>query len=500
MLKRAVCRDRVGERGQTLILALAFIAFFGLVVVAVLRFADATGLQHVHTEATASSDSSAEGGAAYAAAIAASTTPACPSTGNTLTMQSGDTVGYTVNDCNSNTSTLGGPGGHCLLCILNETAASNVLTIAIAQCKGNSFCGLKTIGGDDYINGGITGSLTACSNPPLSCPGNAHIRVILPASNYAGCVCNPSPTTYPQKARDPLASLLAPTSVGEPSNCVTPQSGETWNAATGCSVSLQGTGKNPVSYTLNPGVWNTISISGKADVVLTPGVYVLTGSLSDSGQGDFCAPGTITGGVCNLTPGNPTPGVTLYLTCPGSATSGQAYLPCPASGSSTGGTLSFSGQAQATMQAPGCPDGDVIPCPSLAYGHVAVLADQNLLDPGLGCASGSNCIFSVAGTGDTINGSVDTRSGGISISGNGGDSVSDGFLIVNSLYMTVSGQATSGLNLSGPGSLTTTATCFVYDDSVYSGITAPPNPARAVIQAQCGTQSSSGVVDFNYGP
>jgi len=499
-----MCRRRARERGQTVILALAFIAFFGVVVVSVLRFADTTGMQHVRTEATASSDSSAEGGAAYAAANAARTdlVPTCSDTA-TLAMQSGDTVGYTVRDCNpGNTTTIGsGAAGYCLLCILNETPlppstttspTTNVLTLLTAQCPVGSFCGVKTIGGDDFVNGGITGSLTACASA-TSCPGSAHIRVLSPPSNYAGCVCNPNATAYPRTLPDPLASLPAPTPVGEPANCTSAAVGGTWDGASGCSVTLS---KGP-TVTLAPGVWNTVKVSGQASVQLTSGVYVLTGGLSVSGQAILCAPGTIdASGNCT-----PTPGVTLYLACRGSVASGKAYLPCSASGA-TGGSMSFPGQGAVSVTAPRCPDGDIVPCPSLPYGLVAVLSDPHLLDTGgvASCITGSGCTLTVSGNGKSINGSVDMRSSGISIGGNGGDSVSDGFLIANSFYSNVTGKVSSGLSLTGPGSLSTVNLCFVYDDYVYPGLTAPPSPARAVIQAQCGAQLTSGVVDFNYGP
>src|ERR1700686_2629661 len=131
MLGHTSRRRRAGERGQSLILAIAFIAFFGVVVVSVLGLGDVTALQHVHTESTAASDSSAEGGAAYAAADAGRnpltdlSLTCAPGDRGQLTMQrkspqaTPDSVGYTVNACNpgQTQSTGAGPGINCLLCI-----------------------------------------------------------------------------------------------------------------------------------------------------------------------------------------------------------------------------------------------------------------------------------------------------------------------------------------------------------------------------------------------
>ena len=115
MLNRPT-RGRSSERGQVLILAIAFIAFFGLLTVAVLGYASATELQHVHTEATASNDSLAEGGAAWAAADAASPTYSCTSGGKgSLTMTGGAIVSYAVNSCNPGETGSGGgkpPGAY----------------------------------------------------------------------------------------------------------------------------------------------------------------------------------------------------------------------------------------------------------------------------------------------------------------------------------------------------------------------------------------------------
>lgn len=58
---------RRGEHGQALILALAFIAFFGLVTTAVLEFGDTVELQQSRSQAATASDADTEGGMLLAA-------------------------------------------------------------------------------------------------------------------------------------------------------------------------------------------------------------------------------------------------------------------------------------------------------------------------------------------------------------------------------------------------------------------------------------------------
>jgi hypothetical protein len=53
---------RRGEQGQVLIMALAFIVFFGLVTTAVLQLADTVELQQSHTQSTTDTNADAEGG------------------------------------------------------------------------------------------------------------------------------------------------------------------------------------------------------------------------------------------------------------------------------------------------------------------------------------------------------------------------------------------------------------------------------------------------------
>jgi hypothetical protein len=461
-----------------LIMAIAFLALFSVITVAVLHFADAVAIQIGHTETTAVRDSSAEGGAAYAAADATRTVNplGCkPGATGSLTMQGGDVVGYTIapspNGCYpGNTRALGGTS-HCLLCILNQTPTTPALPYVLSATKG-----VITSGGDDYINGSINSGTQVTAT---ASPGPASIYVIAGATS-SGCTCSPSPVrSYSTPIADPFGSLGAPAPVaGKPSGC------PSWNATTGCTETI-----SSGSATIGPGLWASLSISGNGSVhvTATTGVYVFTGGLSVAGQASFTA----------------TSGVTFYLACPNYGTTGSA---CPSSGivGRTGGFVSFSGNGAVNVVAPGSAQYTNVG----GIANVAILADPNLLDPGgaLLCSQGSgNCIYNVSGNGASITGSIDTRSGGVMIGGNGGQTESHGLLIANSLFIGVSGKATTGLNLSGPGTLTT-GSCSVFEfnlngSTTKNGIATSSTSGYAVIQASCGPNSAAnGIVDFNYLP
>lgn len=275
----------------------------------------------------------------------------------------------------------------------------------------------------------------------------------------------------------------------------------TWSATQGCSVNLSGNQTAP--YALYSGVWNTISVSGKANVILEPGVLVLTGLFSDTGQGVVCAPGTISGATCT-----PSSGVTLYLGCAGNGAvvGGQqvAYTACASSGA-TGGSISLTGGGQVSIASTPCPAGKQVPnCPG--YDGFALLTDPHLLDPNTGqCINGSasQCVLTVSGNGGSISGSVDTRSAGIVITGGGGDSITSGFLVTNSLTIQVNGSSGTGMSLNGPGTFVSVGnSCSVLVLNVYTG-TLPAQLPTAVIQTDCATGTSpkqSGVIYFNYLP
>lgn len=472
-------------------MALAFIAFFGLVVVAVLGVADLTGLGHINSESTATKNSLSEGGAAYGAADAGRPDVALTCNVNdtgTLTMQGGDQAQYTVRQCGigAGVGSGPGPGPNCLLCILNVggSPATTVLDAKCAQCT----TGLVTTGGDDYLNGSITSNTSftaqASAGPPVKLD---NIRLFQGASDN-GCACTPTPTHFGPKAiADPLrcggpAPACAPTSAVEPQLCTTSANctpdtlchsaaGATWSPTLGCSITL-----NSTQATLGPGLWDNISVAGNPSTAVTfddasgsPGVYVLTGAFSVTGN-------SAVGGS----------DVIFYLACTNYTSTGQ---PC----SGTGGSVSFGGNGTTTLSAPtGGP-----------YAGIAVLSDPALPDPGGAgsCRGGVGCIYTTAGNGAAVTGTIDTRSGGMAIGGNAGQTISSGRLITNSLFMSVSGHAGSGLALTaGPGFGGGNGSCGVYDFTPVTGSSvaggsyggAGSSTGRAVVQSQCNTTFDSG--------
>lgn len=458
-------RARDGERGQTLVMALAFIVFFGVVAVAVLRVAEVPGLQHVRTEATASNDAYAEGGAALAAADASrsdlSLTCAVNNTAQ-VTMQSTDTAKYTVNQCNPGLTGGGspgtGPGANCILCILNLNPSPTNPTSAVlsTQCGHCSGPDLATSGGDIYVNGSIGNHsvITATAST-----GSAHIRVLSGGSG-ALCTCSPAVTFFAPALTDTFSPGAPATVAGRPTGCLV------YSSSDGCTAAFAG-----ATATIHPGLWASLAISGAANVTMASGVYVFTGPLSLSG-------------TASLTGSD----VVIYLTCPGY---GPAGTRC-ASGH-TGASLSFGGgggsSPGATLSAP----------TSGQYAGFGVVADPGLIDPHTSCSNGGSgtCLMETSGNGASVSGSVDLHGGGMSIQGNGATTIG-GRLIVNTLSLSVSGHVGSGLSLSGSIPGVSTSACGVFDTTVSGAAGSNVSMGRAIVQSQCGNGSLNGVVAFNY--
>jgi len=453
---------------------LAFIVVFATLTAALFRAGDLTGLQYIHTESTATTNTTAEGGAAYAAADAGRTDDiltCAPTNYGDLTMQgSGHTVHYTVNACNPGTTGApgGGTGQNCLLCILNQTPSVVPSTAVLTANQA-----LTTTNGNVYVNGSVGTGTTLTAKPTSS----AHIRVLSGAS-LNGCVCTPTPEFYAPAITDPLASYGAPSPVaGQPSGCTA--AGGTWNPTAGCSLTLSASG----NYTVHPGLWASLSLSGQANLIFSAGTYVFTGAFQSSGQGNIDA----------------TSGVTLYLACPNYGPGGNPCLNLPPA-NRVGGYIVISGLGNVSIN--GANSGQYA-VPGQTYG-ISLLSDPNLLDPAgvANCRIGKTtaaCLLNVSGNGASISGTQDLRSGGINLQGNGGETITGGRVVTNSLYINVSGHAGAGLSLTGPAGSITTSTCGVFDDNV-TGSAGGGSSGRAVIQSLCGTSPTSGVVSFNYVP
>ena len=443
-------RRRRDERGQVLVLALAFLAFFSIVTVATFGFIDTALLQHPLSERTAARDALAEGAASYAVSTVASNStvaaggaaPSCagPSTGTaSWNPEAGvsETLTYTVNSCipnylNSN------PGGNCVLCILGTDPA------AVRFTNGNSMVNVR---GEIDVNGGVSiqgnwqktagayswNGSTLCSSSaatPTACagtpefigvhgnPGTSNNSWPPPSPLASGAVLpySPNPVTITMIA-DPLAGVAAP-SFAAP------------NYATSQDPNLK-----PNNTALTPGSYTGMSIGGNQTVTLSAGLYVFTGAVTLTG-----------GGVLDGSAG-----VTIYMACsdtskgknpvttPRACNSGEAG---PALKIQGGGTYSLSAcSSSAACSASG------------AYLNLAVFQDRN-----------STTTVGIGGSGsaNVLSGGLYAESANVDIGGNGtGAFQSNGRLVAKSLTIHV--NASAGLNLLG--SVLATG-CDLYNASV----------------------------------
>jgi hypothetical protein len=442
MLNRST-RGRRDERGQVLVLAIAFIAFFGFVTVAVLGYASATELQHVHTEVTASNDSLAEGGAAWAAADAKALAGSCtfPGGSGSLTMQGGAVVSYTVNRCLGKPGTGGGkpPGFYCEICLLNTGPTSN----SIARVLSLTGSGSINIAGELDANGSIctqtaSSRVTAGAINLLTGARNANNKKCTPPSPGA-CFCTPTPGyPYTSPITDPFAGTLPTPSVSGPAQSVSVGSSNT--------------------TTINSGVYNQISVTGAASVTLASGAYVVTGPITVANSGSITSNGA----------------VVLYLACP--STTLPDYAPC-ASGQS-GGSVTISGSAHLSVRA-------YTAASRSPYAGVSLFTDPKLADP-----SGGD-VITLGASGESLSGSLDVPSGSVLVTGAGALDIG-GRLVAADLTNGGSGNANF------TGSFTVPPSCPVTDDSVTGASGSASNTGRVIVQSGC--NGHDGIVDFNYLP
>jgi hypothetical protein len=289
---------RTGEEGQVLILALAFIAFVGVVSVALFRYADATQLQHKQTSATAAAHAPSEGAALYA--LIDSSRPDAPvcAAGNSGSVVFAGTgaLSYTVaaSGCTvSGHSGTGAAGENCVLCILNPTNgtpffADRAITVA-GEVDMNGVADFQNHNGSLCVKAAATD--TGCTGTIGDHGGNLADSGFMAATKVD-----------PGQVRDPLSGIypMPPTT--------TPA------------------GLPPLNGFARPGVYGSIS-----NVKLCPGTYIITGSTG-FGPGLTMAPAGAA--ACSANPGD---GVTIVLAC-GTATT---WTPCTSG--QVGGGLSYTG-------------------------------------------------------------------------------------------------------------------------------------------------------------
>jgi hypothetical protein len=257
---------RSGEHGQTLVLAIAFLAFFGLIAAAVLTFASSTERQRGSTELTATNDSVADGAAQFA--LADTGVEGCGiAGGGTMKFPAGDVVSYQApgGSCSSSTSTASGQ--NCGLCVLNFEGVTTPLSVL----KGSWL-----VPGEIDVNGSV--SVVSICSGPAPCPP-AKGRIGLHGSG-AKCktTCSPAPVALSSPVIDPLANALPiPTPTASP-----PSASGNKIICPGTYKDLGATGSGQILF-LSPYGKNGCAASS------APSLYIVTGSISIQGGGSLVA-------------------------------------------------------------------------------------------------------------------------------------------------------------------------------------------------------------------
>jgi len=313
-------RARTRERGQTLVMSLAFLALFGLFAAAVLRFASVTEAQRTSTERAAAIDGVAQGAAQFA--VADTGLQGCGTvSGGTLMFATGDVLSYNLpNPSSCGVSSAGVPPGHdCELCLLGFGASPDADDTVLSTDNA------VVVNGEIDGNGKITGSGAVSAVGPA-----ARIGLLNPACAQA---CVPSPVTLSAPFADPLGTAL-------------PTPPEDWNTTRLPANSGDAT-------TLSPGVYKGIN-AANGTVTLSAGTYVVTGSINVSDIGVLTSNGE----------------VKIYLTCPTLAGSGpNQHWAC--NSGEAGGTFNVSGNGSFALTAP----------TSGTYAGISLFSDANLSDP-----------------------------------------------------------------------------------------------------------------------
>jgi hypothetical protein len=475
-----------GERGQVLVGAIAFLAFFALVAGSSLAYMSSIELQHRQGEISTSQRSLVEGAANYA--VADLTRPGLPpcTTGTlppgSATLSSGEVLTYTVNDCYPNGepgTSASGPGSGCYLCVLsgtsNQTAFfDNQGDVTLVAPSGTDLGSVVASINDNVVFGGNPGTLCAQPYPSLSCSLDVGVvgtvMVKGNASSTLGTDAGPPvrPGSVKQTASpipDPLLSTFSPP-----------------------SLSGQDLGDQKTAGTIGPSNCNNVVIYdniiiSSGTLTLKCGIYVITQSLQVSGNGQVQGTGVTLFIGCN----SQTKSSTIPVTCPTPSTPALAtsskviQAPCTAK-NPTNGYIATSGGGALSITAP----------TSGAYKNLALYADPN--NPASMCTLGT--------AQPTIKGSIYGQSFGLDIEGNGVQG-QIGNVVVGAIYVSVS-SPTNGLNLAGSGWLVTGPTCVVYDATVSAraSATGPVFTGRVIFQT-AGLPTSvcsgvAGIINLSY--
>jgi len=443
---------RRGEQGQVLIMALAFIVFFGLVTTAVLQLADAVELQQSHSQTGSTANANAEGGMLFAAQAAQEQGGCVPTASGSITMTTGASASYTTTACNPG-ATADLIADECSVCVLS-TAQPASIDGALAAQGPVAFNGGSTATAADSVTstidgaGGVTNrGFIGCVSPATDCQT---------ADAYSPAVQSIAPVP------DPLASAPLPAGLAQP----------------GDGPCQPDPGTDPGGYpsdSLPSGLYCNITLT-TGDWTLQSGVYTVLDTLAVSGDANLTGDGVLLYFTCQYDP-NP-----AYVdTCddpPGDADGGVLDV-------STSGNVSLTSYEAGTAQNP-----DNL----LVYFDPLEDAVLNDLPP---TSCDDNAILCVDGSGTTaLDGSVYAKSGQVDLGGDtriGSTSGSSqqGDLVVSTL------DSSGDLRVDGiPPSI---GYCWVYDDGVSVTSGATTSTGQVVVESDCSGVKSTGIISIAYG-
>jgi hypothetical protein len=427
---------RRGERGQVLIMALAFILFFGLVTAAVLQLADTVEVQQAQNRAGVTAHANAEGGMLFAAQAAQDQGGCVPTTHGSMTMTSGASASYTTTACNPG-ATADLIGDQCGLCVLGQSGVATALSVQ----------GTLTVQGPIAVGGDASST-----GPP--------IRSTVPTSTgtnpgFIACTtaCGPSRTTDYSPAAGTLTRAPAP-SVTAPS----PANG-------GCRTNYVAT----QSADIPQGCYASIDLEcqatfffhGPCQYTLDPGTFVLDGPFTiDSGTGwadsvSVVAHGPVLLEFAQGTDGNP--GGSLLVGSDNSLSildgTGRGDIAVDVEQDDSAGAITID-------------DGGSLSVDGTVYAPDASVAVHG--GPGFGNAA----TLTTAPTG------ADPDSGR---------------LIVGS--MDIGQHGVVSVTSMPPG----TGYCWVYDDSVSAASGGTTSTGQVVVESDCSGVESTGIISISYG-
>ncbi len=431
-------------------MALAFIAFFGVITTAVLGFADTVELQQRSTLKTADQHAAAEGGALFAAAdaIQRSTTSPGPypagscvaGSTSVLTMTDGAQVTYTTNRCNpGHTADL--IANQCSVCVLDSGSEIRGSLAAQGPIAFNSSPDLGRGGSvastvrlaSSQSNPGFIGCYGGCSNGTFA-PAAAPLDQRVTAPSLSGWT--PPNPTFPCKPVDDDNYPPAPSPPNPPNTYIL-------GSGTYCSITWQ-----PQSPDA------TLHIAANS-------VLILEGPF-DIGQGaSVVADGPV---LLDLAPG--------YY--------GQR-----------GGSLSIGPEGNLSLDhGPVGGAGDIV-----IFADPGDLSGGPLINVDGGQLSVAGTVYAPqAGLALSDSGGGQGRSGGgsLTISPRPSSSFASGDLIVSSISVDTSSQVS--VTAAPPNG----GYCWVYDDSARVTEAAETVQSHIIVATEC-SSGGSGIVDVTYG-